>query len=189
MELERIVGKALAKAPAERYQHVEDLLVDLRVLGRKLSTGKSKLLPRAAAPTRARSHMIQGLLGCYHDGAAGARVRALPSGPTRPVQHRFAVANQPARRGPARVGGKFGQPQQTGPGIPIACCVSPDGATIVYTSNKTGEASLRCGVWTKGAGAFLLARWPLANGLGLPSFWRRPARCLWDRDAPPWSLD
>jgi len=32
MELERIVGKALAKNPSERYPHVEDMLVDLRAL-------------------------------------------------------------------------------------------------------------------------------------------------------------
>jgi TolB-like protein/tRNA A-37 threonylcarbamoyl transferase component Bud32/TolA-binding protein len=32
MDLERIVGKALAKNPAERYPHVEDMLVDLRAL-------------------------------------------------------------------------------------------------------------------------------------------------------------
>jgi serine/threonine-protein kinase len=31
-ELDRIVGKALAKNPAERYQHMEDMLVDLRAL-------------------------------------------------------------------------------------------------------------------------------------------------------------
>jgi TolB-like protein/tRNA A-37 threonylcarbamoyl transferase component Bud32/Tfp pilus assembly protein PilF len=32
MELERILGKALAKNPSERYPHVEDMLVDLRAL-------------------------------------------------------------------------------------------------------------------------------------------------------------
>jgi Tol biopolymer transport system component/tRNA A-37 threonylcarbamoyl transferase component Bud32 len=32
VELDRIVAKALAKKPAERYQHVDDLLVDLRAL-------------------------------------------------------------------------------------------------------------------------------------------------------------
>jgi serine/threonine protein kinase len=32
LELDRLVGKALSKNPAERYQHVDDLLVDLRKL-------------------------------------------------------------------------------------------------------------------------------------------------------------
>ena len=31
MDLERIVGKALAKVPKERYQHIDDLMADLRV--------------------------------------------------------------------------------------------------------------------------------------------------------------
>jgi len=31
-ELDRIIGKALAKDPAERYQHVDDMVVDLRAL-------------------------------------------------------------------------------------------------------------------------------------------------------------
>ena len=45
MELEFIVGKALAKDREERYQHVEDMIVDLRGLGKKLATGKSAVLP------------------------------------------------------------------------------------------------------------------------------------------------
>jgi hypothetical protein len=41
MELEWTVGKCLAKSPEERYQHAEDLLVDLRSLQKKLASGKS----------------------------------------------------------------------------------------------------------------------------------------------------
>ena len=41
MELERIIGKALAKDRNERYQHSEDLLVDLRGLQKKLESGRS----------------------------------------------------------------------------------------------------------------------------------------------------
>ena len=43
MELEFIVGKALAKDREERYQHVEDMIVDLRGLSKKLATGKSTI--------------------------------------------------------------------------------------------------------------------------------------------------
>jgi serine/threonine-protein kinase len=39
MELERIVGKAMAKSPNDRYQHVDDMLVDLRAAGRSLESG------------------------------------------------------------------------------------------------------------------------------------------------------
>ena len=44
MELEWIVGKALAKDREERYQHAEDLLVDFRSLQKKLSTGKTTIV-------------------------------------------------------------------------------------------------------------------------------------------------
>ena len=41
VELDRIVGKALAKGPDERYQHIDELLVDLRHLRKQLSSSKS----------------------------------------------------------------------------------------------------------------------------------------------------
>jgi serine/threonine protein kinase len=44
MELEWIIGKALAKDRDERYQHAEDLLVDLRGLQKKLASGSSTIL-------------------------------------------------------------------------------------------------------------------------------------------------
>ncbi|HKJ67514.1 MAG TPA: serine/threonine-protein kinase, partial [bacterium] len=42
IELERIVNKALAKNRDERYQHVHDLIVDLRRLRKALETGDSR---------------------------------------------------------------------------------------------------------------------------------------------------
>ncbi len=38
-ELDRIVGKALAKKPEERYQHIDEMLVDLRELQRQAELG------------------------------------------------------------------------------------------------------------------------------------------------------
>jgi serine/threonine protein kinase/Tol biopolymer transport system component len=49
MELEWIIGKALAKDRDERYQHAEDLLVDLRGLQKKLASGSSTILKTQAA--------------------------------------------------------------------------------------------------------------------------------------------
>ncbi len=45
IELEWIVGKALAKDREECYQHVEELIVDLRGLGKKLASGKTTVVP------------------------------------------------------------------------------------------------------------------------------------------------
>src|SRR5688572_29092042 len=41
LELDRLVGKGLAKNPAQRYQHVDDMLVDLRALRSNLSATRA----------------------------------------------------------------------------------------------------------------------------------------------------
>ena len=45
LELERIIGKCLAKDPRERYQHADDLLADLRHLRRETSQGLTATQP------------------------------------------------------------------------------------------------------------------------------------------------
>ncbi len=54
VELDRIVLKAMAKSPDERYQHVEEMAVDLRSLAQELEPEKPKILrkPLAAAAPR-----------------------------------------------------------------------------------------------------------------------------------------
>jgi len=53
MELERIVGKTLAKSPGERYQHADELRVDLNRVKREAGQGASRIAATAAtgAPT------------------------------------------------------------------------------------------------------------------------------------------
>ena len=51
MDLEWIVGKALAKDPTERYQHVEEMIVDLKSLSKKLALGKSTILQSGVTAT------------------------------------------------------------------------------------------------------------------------------------------
>jgi TolB-like protein/Tfp pilus assembly protein PilF len=54
LELERIIVKALAKDAADRYQHADDLAVDLKTLKRKLDDGEKSVysLPAAVKPQR-----------------------------------------------------------------------------------------------------------------------------------------
>ena len=47
-ELERIVTKALAKKQNERYQHVDEMLVDLKSLKRELDSGAAKTVSESA---------------------------------------------------------------------------------------------------------------------------------------------
>jgi serine/threonine protein kinase/tetratricopeptide (TPR) repeat protein len=54
MELERMVNKALAKSPDERYQHAEDLIVDLR----RLVKAEPSKATRAGAAERRRSRRL-----------------------------------------------------------------------------------------------------------------------------------
>ena len=44
-ELDRIVDKTLSKSPEERYQHVDELLVDLRKLSRGQSPSATAAIP------------------------------------------------------------------------------------------------------------------------------------------------
>ena len=64
MELERIVSKALAKDAGERSQHVEEMIVDLRSLSKKLAAGKSTI------PRPAPSAKVAGLSGMLTQQAA-----------------------------------------------------------------------------------------------------------------------
>ena len=63
MELERIVKKAITKSPGARYQHVEDMLVDLKTLHKELESGKTNARPITAKPSkRPRTFWYAGVL-------------------------------------------------------------------------------------------------------------------------------
>jgi TolB-like protein len=65
LELERIVKKALAKKPAERYQHADDLVVDLKSAARESASTVARGSPSAATremvrpPARRRSRALR----------------------------------------------------------------------------------------------------------------------------------
>ena len=78
IEIDRIVGKAMAKSADERYQHVDELLVDLRALRSGLSAtgkrasgravdGKTETASQAVAP-------VGGQRGLYGGLAAAAAI-------------------------------------------------------------------------------------------------------------------
>lgn len=62
MELERLVNKAMAKRPEDRYQHLDDLLVDLKAVERKLAAPAGSVTAgstvRVAQKNRKRSGVM-----------------------------------------------------------------------------------------------------------------------------------
>ena len=65
MELERIVNKALAKSPDQRYQHADELIVDLQRLQTESTTEgtlSTRSIYRVAPRKRSKSVLITGLM-------------------------------------------------------------------------------------------------------------------------------
>ena len=60
--MDRIVGKALAKDHDERYQHADDLLVDLQAVRRELEPQAASRVSAKPATAKRTSPMIFGAL-------------------------------------------------------------------------------------------------------------------------------
>ena len=66
MDLERFVNKAIKKNPAERYQNVADMLVDLKGLGKELKSGTTKQPAVTTAPKlNKKKYVIGGITGLF----------------------------------------------------------------------------------------------------------------------------
>jgi serine/threonine protein kinase/Tol biopolymer transport system component len=125
MELERIVNKALTKDAAARYQHADDILVDLRLLRDnitaflKSSTGKAPAISKPQ-PKRWKQVLPWSIAALMTVIAVIAlwKLEYLTSPPEGDIT-RFALAIPSGQR--------FAS--VTGPGIAL----SPDGTSLVYT--------------------------------------------------------
>jgi serine/threonine-protein kinase len=93
MELERIVGKALAKDASGRYPHVEDMLVDLRALR---SATQSHAIPQKAAARGGKNKIaIAGVaVGIVVVVALGLALLPRLFGPTTQPREPFATSEQ-----------------------------------------------------------------------------------------------
>ena len=148
IELDRIVGKAMAKDADERYQHVDELLVDLRALEKSLAQPKEQQTSSALSSSR----RAQGQLPW--PAAVAAPSQMVPKRKPHLPWALFAVATI-AFLALAFV--YFGQTPPETPlrrfalaveGAPVReVAVSPDGRHIAYTTGTGSVAGRELWIW------------------------------------------
>ena len=136
MDLEHVVAKALAKNPAERYQHADELPVDLKAVQTQSGT-LSRFLATMAMPTSVQRSLQRRLL--IFVGLIGILVGALVAG--------VAVWRlKPPNLLPASSHGRF--EINLPPDAPVkilwdpSIAISPDGSRFVYVAHRDGVDQL-----------------------------------------------
>ena len=122
--LDRVIDKALAKAPEERYQHVDELLVDLRELQKERQSGESRV------PASGASEKPAGRTGSYV-AASAVVVALLVAGAA--WLGVFEPASQPPQE-PLQV-----VPLTTYPGSESQPSFSPDGTQVAFFWNGENQ--------------------------------------------------
>ena len=121
IDLDRLVGKAMAKSPDERYQHVDEMLVDLRALKGQLGDVGARHDAPAPSPTPPRTSRISRIAPWALLAVAAAIIVALGlrgPGQTREKRlQRFAF-----------------MPRENA----ISATISPDGNHIAYIVGNGG---------------------------------------------------
>jgi len=118
-ELERIVRKALAKRPDERYQQAAEMVADLRTLRRRLDSGATIVQVQPAL--RFRRIAVIAAVALVVAGCTALALWALGAGP-------WADALPPAT------------PRQltTASGLEAEPKISPDGSFVAYAGSEAG---------------------------------------------------
>ena len=128
--LDQVLAKALAKAPAERYQYIADLLVDLRALRRDSTTAAATRRSQTALrPADRHAWWRWVVAGAAVAAMALAAYRQWGGGPSQSAM-RFIS--------PLPDGYAFRQMDSTGSVITI----SADGARIVFAATKDKHSQL-----------------------------------------------
>ena len=117
LELDRILAKALAKAPAERYQHADDLLVDVRRLRKELEARKTRKVSEQRSKL-ATASQAEGETRHRVEKAAPTPVSPEPSVRDAKEQH----AETAERRAPPAAPEPAGQ--EARPPLPIALVIT-----------------------------------------------------------------
>jgi len=124
-EAAEILEKALAKDPSERYQSAADFALDLRRAKRAAESGIARPGARAAALPASRPRLLPWVAG-------GLALAALVAGA-------WYLGRAGARPEGSDLAGVALMPLTTDPGYEGEPTFSPDGETIAYVSDRTGN--------------------------------------------------
>ncbi len=134
IELDRLLDKAMAKDPAERYQHVEEMLVDMRALAKRGAAGGPSLVPPPPPDRRLRPGAI--LVG-FAVGAimAGGSAYLFTSRGTSPPAPDYTLRRLTYDSG-----------------LTYQPTVSADGDLVAYAADRASEGNLDIWVQQVGGG-------------------------------------
>ncbi len=137
-DLSRILRKALAKDPDDRYQTAKDFAIDLRDLLREVDSNPSGIsVPGAAAPSQAPRTLPLAVAAALLLGAAGT----------------FVLVRARAPKIAGRANDSMRITRLTANGKVISASLSPDAKLLAYVVSDQGEHSL--GVRQIGSGQTL----------------------------------
>ncbi len=147
-----IVEKALEKDPADRYQHMQDLVVDLRRAVRKSGTPQPSAVDASRAPRARVAWLVAGGLALALAAALVPATRYYLRTPPPAQQMRFAIS---------------------APGYAGGLVISPDGQNIAYVATVNGKPQ----IWLRPIAALEARALPGTDNAEGP-FWSRDSRSL-----------
>ncbi len=159
-EADRLIGKALAKDPAERYQHADDLLADLRVLQKearqKPASGRSRTAASTAISTAQAERSRMSRLPWLVAGACASV--ALTMG--------ILYFSQPPAQLPALKTHILPPEGTSFFGLLSPAALSPDGRRIAFAAYKDNQPRL----WIRDLDSLTARAVPASEGARFP-FW------------------
>ena len=160
IDLDRILDKALAKAPEERYQHVDEMLVDLRGLQRRKTTAAGAPPPMPPKSKQRLGPVVVAVLVAGLLLVSVIRQVISPTPETTVVRLSVVLPNNTS----------FASRSVAGPTPQIA--LSPDGRVLAYVASTAGGPPR---LWTRALDSITPRELSGTDGASFP-FWSPDSR-------------